>query len=271
MQQIEEATNFLTKQIEGFRPDFGIILGTGLGALVGEISMQYSFPYQDIPHFPISTVESHSGKLIFGLLAGRRVVVMQGRFHYYEGYSMEQVAFPVRVMKMLGIGKLLVSNAAGGLNPGFAISDLMVITDHINLQPTNPLLGPNKDKLGPRFPDMSDVYDPALVEQAREIARENNLPLQSGVYVSVPGPMLETPAEYRYLSLIGADAVGMSTVPEIIAARHMELPCFAVSVITDLCVPGRIRKVALPDILKAAARAEPGMSLLIKELISRQV
>lgn len=271
MQQIQDATDFLINKIDGFRPDFGIILGTGLGALVDEISIQFSFPYQDIPHFPVSTVESHSGKLIFGLLAGRRVVVMQGRFHYYEGYAMEQVVFPVRVMKMLGISKLLVSNAAGGLNPDFAISDLMVITDHINLQPTNPLLGPNKDNLGPRFPDMSDVYDQTLVEQAREIARENKLPLQSGVYVSVPGPMLETPAEYRYLSLIGADAVGMSTVPEIIAARHMGLPCFAVSVITDLCVPGKIRKVVLLDILEAAARAEPGMSLLIKELIGRQV
>ncbi|MGV3503911.1 MAG: purine-nucleoside phosphorylase [Adhaeribacter sp.] len=271
MQQLEEASDFLASQIAGFKPDFGIILGTGLGSLVNEIAVQYSFPYQDIPHFPVSTVESHSGKLIFGLLAGRRVVVMQGRFHYYEGYSMEQVVFPVRVMKMLGIGKLLVSNAAGGLNPGFAISDLMVITDHINLQPTNPLLGPNPDQLGPRFPDMSDVYDAGLVEQAREIAREHNLALQSGVYVSVPGPMLETPAEYRYLSLIGADAVGMSTVPEIIAARHMGLPCFAISVITDLCVPGKIRKVVLLDIIEAAARAEPGMSLLIKELIGRQL
>ncbi|MGV3639323.1 MAG: purine-nucleoside phosphorylase [Adhaeribacter sp.] len=271
MQQIKEATDFLVERIAGFKPDFGIILGTGLGALVREIDVQHSFSYRDIPHFPVSTVESHSGKLIFGLLAGRRVVVMQGRFHYYEGYSMQQVVFPVRVMKKLGIGKLLVSNAAGGLNPDFAISDLMVITDHINLQPTNPLLGPNLDELGPRFPDMSEVYDPALVEQARDIARELKLPLQSGVYVSVPGPMLETPAEYRYLSVIGADAVGMSTVPEIIAARHMELPCFAVSVITDLCVPGKIRKVVLSDILEAAARAEPGMSLLIKELIGRQV
>jgi purine-nucleoside phosphorylase len=215
-------------------------------------------------------VESHSGKLIFGQLAGRQVVVMQGRFHFYEGYSMEQVVFPVRVMKLLGIRKLFVSNAGGGLNPDFHTSDLMVITDHINLQPFNPLIGPNKDDLGPRFPDMSEVYDEAIIREAQAIAQENDLPLQTGVYVSVPGPMLETKAEYRYLTGIGADAVGMSTVPEIIAARHMGLPCFAVSVITDMCVPGKIKKVVLLDILEAAAKAEPNMTLLIKELIRRQ-
>lgn len=271
MQQLLEASRFLKEQLEGFQPDFGIILGTGLGALVNEIAIQYSFPYEDIPHFPVSTVESHSGRMIFGQLAGRDVVVMQGRFHFYEGYNMEQVVFPVRVMKLLGIRKLFVSNAGGGLNPDFQTSDLMVITDHINLQPYNPLIGPNKDELGPRFPDMSEVYDEELVNQALEIGRQNDLPLQTGVYVSVPGPMLETKAEYRYLTLIGADAVGMSTVPEIIAARHMGLPCFAVSVITDMCVPGKIKKVVLLDILEAAAQAEPAMTLLIKELISKQV
>jgi purine-nucleoside phosphorylase len=271
MQQLLDATDYLVQQIGGFRPDFGIILGTGLGALVNDIDIQYSFPYGDIPHFPVSTVESHPGKLIIGLLAGRQVVVMQGRFHFYEGYSMEQVVFPVRVMKLLGIRKLFVSNAGGGLNPAFQTSDLMVITDHINLQPYNPLIGPNKDDLGPRFPDMSEVYDEGMVAQAQEIAQENSLPLQTGVYVSVPGPMLETKAEYRYLTAIGADAVGMSTVPEIIAARHMELPCFAVSVITDMCVPGKIKKVVLLDILEAAAQAEPAMTLLIKELLRRQI
>jgi purine-nucleoside phosphorylase len=271
MQQILEATKFLAQQIGDWKPDFGIVLGTGLGALVQELDIAYSFSYADIPHFPVSTVESHSGKLLFGQLAGRRVVVMQGRFHYYEGYTMEQVVFPVRVMKLLGIQKLFVSNAGGGLNTGFQISDLMVITDHINLQPDNPLIGPNKDSLGPRFPDMSEVYDEALVTQALEIGQENSLPLQTGVYVSVPGPMLETKAEYRYLTAIGADAVGMSTVPEIIAARHMDLPCFAVSVITDLCLPGKIQKVVLLDILQAAARAEPGLTLLIKALIARQL
>jgi purine-nucleoside phosphorylase len=271
MQQLQDATNFLVQQLKDFTPDFGIVLGTGLGALVNDIEISSSFPYEDIPHFPVSTVESHSGKLIFGLLAGRRVVVMQGRFHFYEGYTMEQVVFPVRVMKLLGIQKLFVSNAGGGLNPDFQTSDLMVITDHINLQPVNPLIGPNKDDLGSRFPDMSEVYDEEMVQQAQLIAQENALPLQTGVYVSVPGPMLETKAEYRYLTLIGADAVGMSTVPEIIAARHMGLPCFALSVITDMCVPGQIKKVVLLDILEAAARAEPAMTLLIKELIRRQV
>ncbi|QMU27793.1 purine-nucleoside phosphorylase [Adhaeribacter radiodurans] len=270
MQQLQDATDYLIQQTNSFAPVYGIILGTGLGALVNDIDIQYSIPYDEIPHFPVSTVESHSGKLIFGQLADRAVVVMQGRFHYYEGYSMEQVVFPIRVMKMLGIQKLFVSNAAGGLNPDFNTSDLMVITDHINLQPTNPLIGTNKDALGPRFPDMSEVYDAAMIQQARQIAIVNGLPVKTGVYVSVPGPMLETKAEYRYLSLIGADAVGMSTVPEIIAARHMELPCFAVSVITDMCVPGRIKKVILLDILEAAAQAEPSMTFLIKELIKMQ-
>ncbi|QNF31606.1 purine-nucleoside phosphorylase [Adhaeribacter swui] len=270
MQQLQDATDYLIQQTNSFVPAYGIILGTGLGALVNEIDIQYSIPYHEIPHFPVSTVESHSGKLIFGQLADRPVVVMQGRFHYYEGYSMEQVVFPVRVMKMLGIQKLLVSNAAGGLNPEFNTSDLMIITDHINLQPTNPLIGPNKNVLGPRFPDMSEVYDENMISQAKQIAAANQLPVKTGVYVSVPGPMLETKAEYRYLTLIGADAVGMSTVPEIIAARHMDLPCFAVSVITDLCVPGKIQKVVISDILAAAATAEPNLTLLIKELIKLQ-
>lgn len=270
MQQLQEATDFITQQINSFSPKLGIILGTGLGGLVKEIETQYRIPYQEIPHFPVSTVESHSGQLIFGLLAGQAVVVMQGRFHFYEGYSMEQVVFPVRVMKMLGIQKLFVSNAAGGLNPEFNLSDLMIITDHINLQPFNPLIGKNKDALGPRFPDMSEVYDEELIADALTIAAENNLPVRTGVYVSVPGPMLETKAEYKYLTIIGADAVGMSTVPEIIAARHMNLPCFAVSVITDLCVPGKLKKVVLSEILAAAAQAEPVLTALFKELIRRQ-
>jgi purine-nucleoside phosphorylase len=270
MQQLQEATDFLIQQTNSFAPDFGIILGTGLGDLVREIKIRYSLPYDEIPHFPVSTVESHSGKLIFGQLAGRNVVVMQGRFHYYEGYTMEQVVFPVRVMKLLGIQKLFVSNASGGLNPDFTTSDLMVITDHINLQPYNPLIGNNIEELGPRFPDMSEVYDEVMINQAHAIAVQHEFVLQSGVYVSVPGPMLETKAEYKYLAGIGADAVGMSTVPEIIAARHMGLACFAVSVITDMCVPDKIKKVVLLDILEAAAKAEPRMTFLIKELIRNQ-
>lgn len=267
---LQETTDYLKHRLGDFSPEFGIILGTGLGALVNDIDVAHSIPYSEIPNFPVSTVESHSGKLIFGNLAGRPVVVMQGRFHYYEGYSMEQVAFPVRVMKLLGVQKLFVSNAAGGLNPAFNTSDLMVITDHINLQPSNPLLGKNLDELGPRFPDMSDVYNEEMIRQAMVIAEGEDYDLREGVYVSVPGPMLETPAEYRYLSIIGADAVGMSTVPEVIAARHMGMPVFAVSVITDMCTPDRIKKVVLADILEAAAIAEPRMTKLIKELVKMQ-
>lgn len=269
MQQIQESTDHIKKVIGAFEPEFGIILGTGLGALVNELEVVQSISYADIPNFPVSTVESHSGKLIFGHLAERRVVVMQGRFHYYEGYSMDQVVFPVRVMKLLGVKKLFVSNAAGGLNPSFNTSDLMVITDHINLQPSNPLIGKNLDELGPRFPDMSDVYDEHMVREAMVIAEDADFTVREGVYVSVPGPMLETPAEYKYLSIIGADAVGMSTVPEVIAARHMGMPVFAVSVITDMCTPDRIKKVVLSDILEAAAIAEPRMTLLIRELVRR--
>ncbi|MBK0403976.1 purine-nucleoside phosphorylase [Adhaeribacter sp. BT258] len=270
MQQYFETVAYLQNRAGEFMPEFGIILGTGLGALVNDLVIYDTIPYDEIPFFPVSTVESHSGKLILGELAGRKVIVMQGRFHYYEGYTMEQVAYPVRIMKMLGIQKLFVSNAAGGLNPEYNTSDLMVITDHINLQPTNPLIGKNLDELGPRFPDMSEPYDEELIHLAKIISKEEEIALQFGVYVSVPGPMLETKAEYRYLGLIGADAVGMSTVPEIIAARHMGLPCFAVSVITDMCVPGKIKKVILLDILEAAAKAEPRMTLLIKSLIERQ-
>jgi purine-nucleoside phosphorylase len=267
---LQETTSYLKHRIGGFAPEFGIILGTGLGALVNDIEVEYSISYAEIPNFPVSTVESHSGKLIFGKLADRNVVVMQGRFHYYEGYSMEQVVFPVRVMKLIGVHKLFVSNAAGGLNPSFNTSDLMVITDHINLQPSNPLLGKNLDELGPRFPDMSDVYNEEMIRQAMVIAEGEDYDLREGVYVSVPGPMLETPAEYKYLSIIGADAVGMSTVPEVIAARHMGMPVFAVSVITDMCTPDRIKKVKLSDILEAAAIAEPRMTKLIKELVRMQ-
>ena len=270
MQTYNETVAYLQNRIGSFIPEFGIILGTGLGALVNDVVVYDSIPYEEIPYFPVSTVESHSGKLIIGELADRKVIVMQGRFHYYEGYTMEQVVYPVRVMKLLGIQKLFVSNAAGGLNPEFNTSDLMVITDHINLQPTNPLIGKNHEDLGPRFPDMSEVYDEEMVHQAKLISIENDLDLQFGAYVSVPGPMLETKAEYKYLGLIGADAVGMSTVPEVIAARHMGLPVFAVSVITDMCVPGKIKKVILLDILEAAAKAEPRMTMLIRELVSRQ-
>ncbi len=269
MHKIAEATSYIQKQHHA-RPKFGIILGTGLGSLVDEVHIDCSIDYQDIPHFPVSTVESHSGRLIFGTLGNAKVVVMQGRFHYYEGYSMKEVTFPVRVLKNLGIEKLFISNAAGSLNPAYGLSDLMVINDHINLQPDTPLRGANLDSMGPRFPDMSDAYDHQLIEQAMEIATEMDFECHQGVYVSVPGPSLETIAEYKYLRVIGGDAVGMSTVPENLVARHMGLPCFAISVITDLGIPGKIKKINIDDVIAAAKVAEPGLTQLIKQLISRQ-
>jgi purine-nucleoside phosphorylase len=269
IQQIQEAAEFIQRQYST-KPQFGIILGTGLGGLVSEIETELTISYTDIPHFPVSTVESHSGKLIFGKLAGKQVVVMQGRFHFYEGYDMKQVTFPVRVMKLLGIEKLFISNAAGGLNPKYNISDLMVINDHINLMTENPLTGKNLDEFGVRFPDMSEPYDQQLIGQALAIAKENSIPTHQGVYAGVTGPNLETKAEYKFLSIIGADAVGMSTIPENIVARHMELPCFAISVITDLCYEGKIQKVSVEEVIAAAKIAEPGMTLIIKELIARQ-
>ena len=267
IEQIKEATAFIESKIDT-KPDFGIILGTGLGALINEIEVEKVIEYDDIPHFPISTVESHHGKLIFGKLSSRNVVAMQGRFHYYEGYTMQQVTFPVRVLKMLGIQKLLVSNAAGGLNPEYGKSELMILNDHINLLPDNPLRGKNEDELGVRFPDMLDTYDKGMIEKALQIAQKNNFIAHQGVYVSVTGPNLETPAEYKFLRIIGADVVGMSTVPEVIVARHMDIPTFAVSVITDLCYEGALKHVTVEEVIEAAQKAEPNMTLLIKELIA---
>ncbi|UYZ64993.1 purine-nucleoside phosphorylase [Hymenobacter weizhouensis] len=271
MQQLREAAAYLQQQLQDFQPEVGIILGTGLGALVKDVDVQHRFSYADIPHFPVSTVESHSGNLLAGTLAGRRVLVMQGRFHYYEGYTMPQVVFPVRVMKLLGIRHLFVSNAAGGLHPDFEYSDLMLIEDHLHLQPANPLVGPNLDELGPRFPDMLEPYAPGLLHLAEEAAAELGFTqyLRRGVYASLPGPMLETPAEYRYLRTIGADAVGMSTTPEVIAAVHMGLPVLAVSVITDLAAPGKLKRVDIADILRAAAVAEPRLTALFRRVLEK--
>lgn len=266
IKEIREAKNYI-ESITDFKPQFGIILGTGLGALVNDIIKEEEISYEDIPNFPVSTVESHSGKLIFGYLSGKKVMVMQGRFHYYEGYSLQQIVLPVRVMKLMGIERLFVSNAAGGLNPDYKVSDLMVLNDHINLLPDNPLRGPNIDELGVRFPDMSAVYDPLLIKRALGFSREMEIDIHEGVYAAVPGPTLETPAEYRYIRIIGADAVGMSTVPEVIAAHHMGLPVFAISVITDMGTPDMIEHVTIEKVLAAAARAEPYMALVLKELI----
>ena len=262
--------NFIESHIGKYQPEWGIILGTGLGKLVNEIVIDHSLEYQDIPDFPVSTVESHKGRLIFGRLAGRKVVAMQGRFHYYEGYSMQQITFPVRVMKALGIQRLVVSNASGGVNPAYEVGDLMIINDHINLLP-NPLIGPNVDSLGPRFPDMSQPYDRRMIDAAVDIAKRTGIRYHLGCYVALSGPTLETPAEYRYIRTIGGDAVGMSTVPEVIVARHTSIPCFAVSIITDLGVDGKIKEVSIHDVIEAANTAEPKMTALIKELISKFV
>ncbi|MBI4944806.1 MAG: purine-nucleoside phosphorylase [Bacteroidetes bacterium] len=265
LEQIKSTAEFIKKQVS-ISPEIGIILGTGLGGLVKEIEVLHTIPYEKIPNMPLSTVEGHSGKLIFGILGGKKVVAMQGRFHYYEGYEMQQVIFPVRVMKYLGIKKLFLSNASGGVNPDFEVGDLMIITDHINLMP-NPLIGKNEQELGERFPDMSEAYDKAIIEKAKQIAKQHNIKIQQGVYVALTGPTLETPAEYKYMRIIGGDTVGMSTAPEVIAGHHMGIPCFAMSIITDVGVEGRIIKVSLADILRAAEKAEPKMTLIMKELI----
>ena len=266
-QNLQETTDYIKKKIGDFEPEIGIILGTGLGKLVDDIEIEHSLMYSNIPDFPISTLEFHSGKLIFGTLSGKKVVAMQGRLHYYEGYSMKQITFPVRILKMLGIKKLFVSNASGALNPEYRKGDLMIIHDHINMQSDNPLRGRNAEFLGPRFPDMSEPYDQEMVLKGLEIAQKNNIRCHKGVYVSVNGPNLETRAEYRFLRLIGADAVGMSTVPEVIVANHMSLPVFAISVLTDEGFPDTLKAVSLEEILQVAEEAEPKMTKILKDLI----
>jgi purine-nucleoside phosphorylase len=267
LEKIHETVKFIKKETEGFEPLAGVILGTGLGGLVNEIDIKYTLKYESIPHFPISTVEGHSGKLIFGYLNNKAVVVMQGRFHYYEGYSMQMVVYPVRVMKFLGIKTLFLSNASGGVNPDHEIGDVMILNDHINLNPDNPLIGKNIPELGPRFPDMSEPYDKKLIKKAKEISKSLGYKVQEGVYVSLSGPCFETPAEYKYMRIIGGDAVGMSTVPEVIAARHMSIPCFAISVITDIGIEGRIVEVTHADVIEAASKAEVKMTAIFKALV----
>ena len=268
LENIQSTTEYIKRKIGDFQPEVGIILGTGLGGLVDEIEVEHRLMYSNIPNFPISTLEFHSGKLIFGTLSGKRVVAMQGRLHYYEGYNMRQITFPVRVLKMLGIKQLLVSNASGALNPEFRKGDLMIIEDHINMQPDNPLRGNNSESLGPRFPDMSEPYNTDMVKSGMEIAQKNNITCHKGVYVSVSGPNLETRAEYRFLRTIGGDAVGMSTVPEVIVANHMGLPVFAISVLTDEGFPDTLKPVSVEEIIGIAKEAEPRMTLVLKELIS---
>lgn len=247
----------------------GIILGTGLGGLINEVKIETSIEYSELPHFPLSTVESHNGKLIFGSINGKNVVAMQGRFHYYEGYSMQQITYPVRLMKFLGVKYLLISNACGGMNPIYKKGDIMIVSDHINLLGDNPLIGKNEDEFGPRFPDMSEPYDHQLIQLAENVALENKIKVQKGVYVAVPGPNLETKAEYRFLRAIGADVVGMSTIPEDIVAVHQGMRVLGFSIVTDECFPDALKPAVLEEIIAAAMEAEPKMTLIMKEVIKR--
>ncbi|MBL4861468.1 MAG: purine-nucleoside phosphorylase [Crocinitomicaceae bacterium] len=268
LENFKESYNYIKTRTE-VQPSIGIILGTGLGALVNEIDIIDEIDYKDIPNFPLSTVQSHSGKLIFGKLGGKSVVAMQGRFHFYEGYTMQEVTFPVRVFKFLGVERLFVSNASGGVNPSFEVGEIMIQDDHIDLFPAHPLIGKNIDELGPRFPDMSEPYDKKMIALAKEIAEQNNIKVSTGTYAGLTGPTLETPAEYKYVRAIGADTVGMSTVPEVIVARHMGIPCFAISIITDLGVPGKIKEISVEDVIAVAKQQEPKMTIIMRELISR--
>lgn len=268
LKEIYSTTAYIKSRIGDFEPEIGIILGTGLGALVNEIEIQHKLMYSNIPNFPISTLEFHSGRLIFGILEGKKVVAMQGRLHYYEGYDMQQITFPVRVMKMLGITKIFVSNASGSLNPDFKTGDLMIIEDHINLIGDNPLIGPNDETLGPRFPDMSEPYSHELIARAEQVALEEKIRLNKGTFVAVAGPNLETRAEYRFLRTIGADAVGMSTVPEVIVARHMDMKVFGISIITDECFPDALAVADIAGIIAAAGTAEPKMTAIISGVVA---
>lgn len=267
LENIHETVAFIREHIS-YSPKIAIILGTGLGNLADAIEEKQEIPYKDIPHFPVSTVEGHCGKLLCGKLGGKEVLAMQGRFHYYEGYSMKEVTYPIRVMRELGIQLLFVSNASGGMNPAFHIGDLMIITDHINFFPEHPLRGKNIP-YGPRFPEMSEAYDHELIRMAKEIAREKQIKVQEGVYLGTQGPTFETPSEYRMYHRLGADAVGMSTVPEVIVARHCGIRVFGISVITDLGVEGIVEKVSHEEVQRAADAAQPHMTTIIKELIYR--
>lgn len=268
LQKITETAEYLQSRMKT-HPKVGIILGTGLGNLATKITDRIEFPYEQIPNFPVSTVEGHSGKLILGKLGGVDVLAMQGRFHYYEGYPMKDVTFAVRVMHQVGINTLFVSNASGGVNPDFEIGELMIIKDHINLFPEHPLRGKNYDQLGPRFPDMHDVYDRELIEKAEEIARQHNIRVMEGVYVGTQGPTFETPAEYKYFRIIGGDAVGMSTVPEVIVAHHMGMRVFGMSIITDLGVEGKIVEVSHEEVQEIGNAKQPLMTTIMTELLKQ--
>lgn len=265
--KVNETASYIISKT-GFKPEYGIILGSGLGGLVNKINIAHTLDYSEIPNFPVSTVKGHGSRMILGELGGKKVVAMQGRFHFYEGYSMQEVGFPVRVLKALGISCLVLSNASGGVNPGYKVGDLMILDDHINLMGVNPLIGPNDDSLGPRFPDMSAPYDKEMIKKGMAIANKHGFRCHTGVYAAVTGPCFETRAEYKYIRIIGADTVGMSTVPEVITARHMGLPCFAISIITDLGGSDEPEVITHEEVLRVAGEAEVKMTTLIIELLA---
>jgi len=264
--KVQETVKFL--QEKGItKPDYGIILGTGLGNLVEKIDIEITIPYEEIINFPVSTVAGHSGELIFGSMGSKKVIAMRGRFHYYEGWTMEETTFPVRVMKYLGVENLIVSNASGGVNPDFKVGDIMLITDHINFIPDHPLRGKNDDRFGPRFVDMHEPYSLKMIAKMEQIAKNMNIPIQKGIYLALQGPTFETPAEYKMVKLVGADAVGMSTVPEVIVAKHMGMTCFGVSVITDLGIEGIVEAVSHEEVQKAAKLSEKAIGKLVEEFV----
>lgn len=265
--KVQETVAFLNAKTNNYSPEFGVILGSGLGNFIEDIAIEFVIEYKDIPNFPISTVQGHKGALVFGKVGEKKVVAMQGRFHYYEGYDSKQVTFPVRVMNYLGIQLLIVSNASGGVNPTFKVGDVMIIKDHINMIPDHPLRGHNDERFGPRFVNMSEPYKKTLITKAKEIAAHLNIDVKEGIYLALQGPTFETLAEYKYVKNVGADCVGMSTVPEVIVARHMDLDCFGISVITDMGNEEEIESVNHDEVLEAAKKAEPHVRNLIKNLI----
>lgn len=267
-EKVHETVEFIKSKID-ISPEYGVILGSGLGGFTQDIEIEYTLPYRKIPNFPVSTVQGHKGALVFGTIDGKKVVAMQGRFHFYEGYAMQQVTFPVRVMKYLGVNKLIVSNASGGVNPDYEVGDIVIINDHINMMPEHPLRGKNDERFGPRFLNMGEPYAKKLIAKAKTIAADLDIEVKDGVYMGLQGPTFETLSEYRMVKILGADCVGMSTVPEVIVARHMDLEVLGVSVITDIGHEDSIAEVNHDEVLQAAAKAEPKVRALIREFISR--
>lgn len=265
-EQVQETVSFIKGKID-FTPEYGVILGSGLGSFTDEMKVEFTLPYNEIPNFPISTVQGHKGALVFGTIGDKKVVAMQGRFHFYEGYSMKEVTFPVRIIKFLGVDKLIVSNASGGVNPNYKVGSIVMITDHINMTPQHPLRGKNDERFGPRFVNMSEPYSRKMIAKAKELAQKLNIEVHEGIYLGLQGPTFETLAEYRMVKILGADCVGMSTVPEVIVARHMDLETFGISVITDMGNEESIGTISHDEVLEAAKNAEPKVRILIKELI----